>query len=357
MPDHKNQHYVPRCHLKPFSVSMAGKAINLLHIKSGKLIRNAPVRSQCSKDYFYGDDLVLEKQLQSIEGRYASAIRQIIENETVDDETEEFLRDFSYLQYLRTDIAVRRTLLAQEDMASLIYEGVSENKKPTGLSKRELVEMTINTFFETVSHISDLKICILKNDTKIPLVTSDDPAIVLNRFYAQRLGPRWKASGIGNAGVMLVLPLSSKFAVYSYDGDVYTCTDRVERFVKIKNDADVKALNALQFVKASNSVYFFEWADGDRIKEEFNAFASKRPEKWHELHYAIKDESQEHSGSTRFRVVHTASERLNAKEALIHLEQTNLDPGVWCSKIKFRPKPIFVDTKSGAGYVRRRQFG
>ena len=351
MPDHKNQHFVPRCHLKPFSNEMAGKAINLFHIKSGRLISNAPVKSQCAHDYFYGEDLVVERHLQGLEGRYATVVRQIIAQDPVDDEAEKFLRDFSYLQYLRTDIAVRRGLLAQAQMADLIFEGAEQQRLPE-ITQKEFIQMTMGTFAETLPKISDLKVCIIRNDTQTPFVTSDDPAIMINRFYAQRLGPRWQGHGIENAGLMLVLPLSPKFLALSYDGDVYTCTDREQGIVTLEKQSDIDALNLLQFLKASEGIYFSSWADGQMVKASFESVAPKRPEAWHKLHYAVKDDVSEQSGSTRFRVVHSPAERLAAKEALIHLEQVTLDPGVWCSKVKFRAKPKFIDTKSGGGFVR-----
>lgn len=352
MPDHKNQHFVPRCHLKPFSVGMAGKAINLFHIKSGRLVRNASLKSQCARDYFYGDDLTIEKSLQNLEGTYASIVRQIIERQSIDDDAEHFLRDFSYLQYVRTDIAVKRTLLAQSDMADLIFEG-AEQQRPAELTQKEIIQMMMETFSETVSKIDDLKVCIIRNDTQTPFITSDDPAITMNRFYAQRLGRRWKAAGVSNAGAMFVLPLSPKFLVFVYDGDVYTCTDRINGVVVLDNRSDVDALNTLQFMKASENIYFFDGADGEKVKAAFESVANKRPEAWHNLHYAVKDDSDQQSGSTRYRVVHSAPERLAAKESLIHLEQVMLDPGVWCSKVKFRAKLKFIYTRSGEGYVRR----
>ena len=45
MPAHKNQHFVPRCALKPFSLDGNGKAINLFNIKSKLAIENAPVKT------------------------------------------------------------------------------------------------------------------------------------------------------------------------------------------------------------------------------------------------------------------------------------------------------------------------
>lgn len=71
MASNKNQHYVPQCYLRQFAAGNSASAINLFNIDREKFINCAPLKNQCSKSYFYGDDLELEKALQPIEGCYA----------------------------------------------------------------------------------------------------------------------------------------------------------------------------------------------------------------------------------------------------------------------------------------------
>src|SRR5262252_1223419 len=78
MPSHKNQHFVPRCHLAPFADGYGGAAINIFNVRLQKGIRNAPVKRQCSKSYFYGKDLSIEKILQGGEGLYGRLLRDIM---------------------------------------------------------------------------------------------------------------------------------------------------------------------------------------------------------------------------------------------------------------------------------------
>ena len=145
---------------------MDDKAINLFHIKSKRLIEKAPVKSQCARDYFYGEDLILEKGFQSLEGEYASILRRIFDSDSVDDAAGGFLRDFSYLQYLRTEIAIRRGLIAQTEMADLIFES-SQDERPPDFTRKEFIQLVMNTFADSVSDISDLKVCILRNERVI----------------------------------------------------------------------------------------------------------------------------------------------------------------------------------------------
>jgi hypothetical protein len=63
MPAQKNQHFVPRAALKPFTLSSEGAAINVFNIKRDRAVQDAPVKGQCARDYFYGKDLKLENKL------------------------------------------------------------------------------------------------------------------------------------------------------------------------------------------------------------------------------------------------------------------------------------------------------
>jgi len=69
MADNKNQHYVPRVHLEPFTLDGEGLAINLFNIDRLRPVHNAPVRNQCSGDYFYGKDERLERAINSVENQ------------------------------------------------------------------------------------------------------------------------------------------------------------------------------------------------------------------------------------------------------------------------------------------------
>ena len=107
MPAHKNQHFTPRCLLKPFSLDGNGKAINLFTIVNPRLVQNAPLKHQCSRDYFYGADGAVEAGLAFTEGKFAEALhRAVDDSETQDDR--DLLRFFTYLQLSRTEMAVLR---------------------------------------------------------------------------------------------------------------------------------------------------------------------------------------------------------------------------------------------------------
>src|SRR3546814_61237 len=105
MADNKNQHFVPRVHLRPFTVNGEGLAINLFNLDRMKAIPNAPVRNQCSGDYFYGQNKLLENAINFIEDPYGPIVRHLSDGGAVGSAVKVVLKRFIYLQYLRTEAA------------------------------------------------------------------------------------------------------------------------------------------------------------------------------------------------------------------------------------------------------------
>ncbi len=58
-PNRKNNHFVPQSYLKRFK-SVSEKQVGLFNLKSGLIVETAPIKSQCSRDYFYTNNPVFE---------------------------------------------------------------------------------------------------------------------------------------------------------------------------------------------------------------------------------------------------------------------------------------------------------
>jgi hypothetical protein len=110
MADNKNQHFVPKAHLKFFSVRGAGRAIHLFNLDRAQIFCDASVKNQCARDYFYGQVASLERALQLVEGGYARCVSSLHEPRAlVGNLHVTVLRRFAYLQHLRTEAAARRS--------------------------------------------------------------------------------------------------------------------------------------------------------------------------------------------------------------------------------------------------------
>lgn len=352
MPQHKRQHYVPRCYFKSFSLNHAGVAINLYNIQHSRTIRNVSVKGQCAKDYLYGEDLGLERALQNFEGEYARVLR-LLQN-AADQPTNEdlaLLRAFAYLQYARTDMAIRRRRMIQEEMYDAIYKGRPVTPPDLDLSDRAVMHDTMRTYSDAREYIEDLKTCIVKNETRSDFLTSDDPSIFTSRFYVQKLNKQ--TFGLMSSGALFFLPLTSRLLLMCYDGGVYTIPDKNGCYVSIANQADVLALNELQYLKAANNIYFSQWDDHDRVQREFRAVSMQRPQSWCNISVLVPDGVTEEG--ERYRRA-TEEERRTGQHMLIAMSMFHTAPSKWISKLKYRSPVRAHSDGSAVGYVRKKAW-
>lgn len=348
MPKQKNQHYVPKCHLKPFSVDAQGRAINLFNIAKALTIPNAPVKGQCAKDYLHGTDLRLEDALGKIESHYGQIVHPLASQTSIAASNMSFLCSFAYLQYHRTAMALQRKRDADLDIQDVVYAGTPDSPPEIDLSDRALIQESIESFRGLRHFVDDLKCCLVRNKTQRDFVTSDDPAILTNKFYMQRLNRC--DFGIASSGVMLVLPLTPRFLLLCYDSGVYIIPNKIGNCIDITEVADVTALNEMQYLKAAENIYFSNWSERDLIVGQFESFRPKRPTSWHVVHMAIASERD----PTLYHEVSREQAR-TTQRSLLHHQSLFPRPSVWLSKLKYRTPPRAYSNGSAAGYVRKRE--
>ncbi len=350
MPDHKNQHYVPRCHLKPFSLNGEGAAINVFNLPLCRPIQNAAVRGQCAKHYIYGTNLGLEKSLQDLEGQYANVVR-VIKDAVRQPSAKELglLRGFALLQYQRTDMAARRTRAMHEGLHKAIYDGRRVRNVPElDLSRRRMMLETLQMWARVHKVIDDLKICIINNGTPIDFVTSDDPSVMVSKFLAQR--EKTNNFGMQSSGVLFFLPLTPRHCLMCYDGDVYRVPEKQGCLLPITDAYDALAVNELQFLKAAESIYFSRWDDRNYIGKAIEAVSRRRPKRWSRFATFVPDGKTEFG--ERFRLA-TDGERLTAREAIVTFGSLHPVPATWISKLKYRDPVRTYGRGTGAGLVRK----
>ena len=216
MATNKNQHFVPRCYLKPFTYDGAGKAIRIFNVDREQIIDTAAVKYQCSSSYFYGEDEKLEAAVQFIEQKYAGTLRRVRDTgyNKLLAEDELILKRFWLLQYLRTEAASRRAVEMSNDLGELIGADSSFN-----LEIRDAVQMAMHAFAKDMRVIDDLKVCLIKNATSSPFITSDDPAILNNRWFKSDGRHRGATFGLGTSGALVILPLCENTMFIAYDSD------------------------------------------------------------------------------------------------------------------------------------------
>lgn len=348
MATNKNQHFVPRCYLKAFTDNGENFSVNLFNLDRQRAIPAAPVKNQCSGDYFYGQDNVLESAIRTVEGGYAATVARIHGSKYgLTDSDRAVLRIFMLFQHLRTEAASRRSVEMLAGMESSIGTPLP-GLKP---SIKDAVQMAMKAFAEEFHVFDDLKVCLIRNKTKRPFLTSDDPAVVANRWHKEDPRVQHKSPGLMSCGTTVFLPLSPLILCVAYDGNVYNVPHE-NGWTEVTNDLDVAAFNEQQFLNALANVYFRSWSDHAWVSNSYQAVKSCRLSSRHRVNYAVLDGSN--GTHKRYRIVERFDAE-NHEEAIIHTQSLSPTPTRWPTQLRWRTKGSVFTNGTGAGYIRDTQ--
>ena len=261
------------------------------------------------------------------------------------------LREFMMLQYSRTEAAINRTASMFEDTHNTIRESFSGTPPDVDLSRKAMMLTTLEMYTGIRETVTDLKACLVKNNTSIDFVTSDDPVVFTSRFHAQKI--KSSVFGTSSAGAIFYFPLSPRLLLMCYDGDVYTLGDKTGNFVSVTKKRDVYSCNELQYLNASQNVYFSCWKQIGQIEMEFKGIESRRKESKHQTLKFVEDEPT--LDGQRYRRV-GKRDAVSGDKMLIGISPMHVFPTVWMSKLSFRSKMKFKCDGSLAGYVRESEW-
>lgn len=253
MPNNKNQHFVPQFYLRGFSRDQ--KSISVYNIRSKQVIRNAPIRTQCSRDYYYSDLPIVDKMLTGIENDVSTIIRSISSFQRVRPIEAQIFLLYIATQLRRTDAAINETLKVDDairnEMArdpSFARMGAEEilgvNLSP---SMHAIASFMMMPFLMDLSHIT------INNNTDVEFVTSDNPVVIFNKAGSQgRIGNEF---GLGNSGVALYLPLSPRVGYLLYDSNYYMVRQSPPGRIDLKNRSDAIRLNEIHMRNSMWNIY------------------------------------------------------------------------------------------------------
>lgn len=330
---------------------MQGKAISLYNLRSRRVIENAPVKNQCSRDYFYGRDLRLETWLGRGEGIYTETVSTLPSNDISETAAAlAILRDFTYLQAIRTERSVQEEAKSLRELYDEIFHDALPEQIEEPPSEQEIIQEAIDRWHETSTCLYDLKGVLVINESRTPFVISDHPATHTNRLHLQRF--RRTDFGIQQSGMILTMPISPRHAALYYDGDVYTIPDRRGLNLTLKSDSDARAFNEFQLIGANENVYFGSMEEVPSIGEGHGQTADRRLAVHHRLNLLI-----EKPGKPDVFISAPAGTTAPSGRSLIHLESMAFTPRLWPSPLRFRPDAAGYTNDSAGGFVRRRWAG
>ena len=353
VPDNKRQHYVPKYMLRQFScnenaiVDEDKRQINLLNIKRRKIVYGASLRDQCYRNYMYSKNLIIEHAINKLEGSHAELTKKIMSVRHLD------LRDGLRITQL---IALQKARTEQiesqfNDMANKLIKLMLFNKIPETLLRQARIKVDKATVLMLATALSvspillDLKQFLLINETSLPFIISDNPAVFTNWFF-RRSFPDRPSEGMKRSGLQVYLPLSPNFALLLHDSNVYLTRNENGNIILRKN-SDVKSLNSLQWLNAYNNIYFPPGIDEEYLREIMvidrnlinQAFMKKFETRDNKIfHVTGKDEFNSPSEGV--------------KSELIYISTTNLPRDIHIDAVRLRPKPRYVDNGSLGSLIR-----
>lgn len=354
MPSFKNQHFVPQCYLRSFSLQkdIKAKSINLFNLKSKKLFENAPIKNQCSKDYFYGKDLKIEKALHEYEGSYANLLQAILQNPAyrLSEKDNKCLINFWFIQYIRTEYHIKESL--QSFQRFVEDNELQEHVDNTILNQFETTKMIMKNMNIGFEILNDLTCILIKNYTKVPFITSDNPSILTNRYYFKKKLLKYFSFGLNSMGTLLILPLSPEYCFVAYDKKVYSIHHN-KNTLKIKRDRDIEIINQFQIINCNYNIYLNSISS---FESYYKKYLGLRLPSRYKITYSILDE--ENHNYKKFKVI-PSSELKNYKypETLTHISTQHPEPDFWPSFLQWNILGYGFSNDSGQGHVREKFKG
>lgn len=291
----KNQHYVPQFYQRFFSADPDRKTIGAYAIKQGKYIPKAPIKNQSSGDYIYSDNQKIEDALGKMEDLASVVIKKIITDPKQVLTKEEWYTIYAYT-FMQIGRTIDRANLLQETadkMAKSLLKSYAEAKKKIGdaaevdfITDELLDAFSVNlqkpAMFSLGQHAAMINTCIdlnmkvLINKTKIPFITSDNPACMYSMFL-ERVGDPIYA--LGSKGLMFYLSLSKDLALMFFDPMCYKLGDRKKSYVELTQVQDVSNLNRLSACYANEMLYCLDGSISSNDLEKLAADHDKyRPQ-------------------------------------------------------------------------------
>ncbi|MHB1436032.1 MAG: DUF4238 domain-containing protein, partial [Thiobacillus sp.] len=214
----------------------------------------------------------------------------------------------------------------------------------------QAVQTAMRVFPGAMSAIDGLKVCLLRNRTSVPFITSDDPAVLTNRWYLEDRRISGRSFGWQSSGALALLPLTPKILCIAYDGDVYSIQhDR--GWAETRREDDVRAFNQHQLLNCFANVYLHDAAHSADLFTQYNAAYPRRLSSRHKFHVAIHDRTE--GEFTRYVVVTPEMALASADDTFFHSETLHYSPTLWPALVRWRTPGSVFTNGTGMKYVRR----
>lgn len=273
--DKKNQHYIPKFYLRNFSFEANQKQIGVFNITNEFFIQRAKLKTQGSKNFFYGEDGRVEDSLSKIEGTLATAIKNIIQTENLPQKhsRDHFeLMTFLTLTDFRNPVRIQSMTGMLDNMKKRLNEldpNFDTSKIIPEFTHEETVQQSLSFTREIIDITADLNYKLLINKTETPFITSDFPIIKYNQFLEKKKWPNSK-SGYGVTGLQIFVPITPKLVILFYDSGIYKVGFKKQQTHELSNTKDIDEINILNFINCFDTIFFNHLASEQYVRNLFN---------------------------------------------------------------------------------------
>jgi hypothetical protein len=258
----RKQHFVPQFYLRNFSLDENKIGISSYNHKTEKFFIDVPIKSQAYKEYMYGKDGLIEKDLSLFESKIATLISDPQNKILPPSNLEDFnlLREFILVQHSRTVKAGAEALAALNNAFTAIRPYLKNpNKIPKDL-KISHEYPSVLSLYRALDHsylMGHLMMKSIVNMSTLSFITSDNPIATYNIWMEQQ-GFYAGATALAVKGLLIFLPIAPRLMYCFYDPYVYEIGDPDQGFVETQSETDVHQLNGLQYLSSDSQLFFSE---------------------------------------------------------------------------------------------------
>ena len=258
----RKQHFVPQFYLKNFSLDENKIGISSYHHKTDKFYIDVPLKSQAYKDYIYGDDGLIEKDLSDFEKKISRLISDPITkiNPPTNQEDFNLLKEFVLIQHSRTAKAGAAALAAINSGLDAIRPYLKyKDHLPKDLRISHNYPSVLS-LYHALDHaylMGHLAMKSIVNMTPYSFITSDSPIATYNMWMEQQ-GLYKGATALAVKGLLIFIPIAPRLTYCFYDPYIYNFGDPDMGFVETESEEVVHQLNGLQYLFSDSQLFFSE---------------------------------------------------------------------------------------------------
>jgi len=293
--DKKNQHYIPKFYLRNFSYQNNEKQIGIFNIHKNFFYPTSKLKTQGSKNFFYGYDGRIEDGLSKIEGKLSAIIRNIITDQKIPvKETEAYIKllIFVGLTHLRNPVTISYIKQSREAAKRSLFEldpNVNVDDFIPKARHDEAISLALSSLRDVVLNITDLNCKLIVNRTTKPFISSDFPIVKYNQFLERKNWQHGK-TGYGNIGLQIIIPINPYLSLFFYDSEVYKIGFKKSKLHNISDEKEIEQFNILQILNCVEHVYFNHEVSENYMRDLFNKSSKykKANEVIAETHFGFK---------------------------------------------------------------------